>query len=409
MRIYLIGHYYPPEVGAPQARLSEMAKFWAQKGHQVVVLTGMPNHPTGIIPAEYRGKFFLREEREGVEIWRHWLFATPNKGLLKKTLGHLSFMISCLLLSLFRGSRPDWIVVSSPTLFSVITAFIMGQVRRVPFIFEVRDLWPGIFIELGVLKNPLLIRLLETIELFLYRRARKIVVVTHGFKDNIAGRGIDENKISVITNGVDLDFLDPVKLDGQKISVLRKEFKVENQFVVLYMGAHGISQGLESVLSAAQAVQNENVTFIFVGDGAVKERLLEITGELKLKNVIFHDSVERTLTPLYYSMADACLVPLKNIHGFETFIPSKMFEIMALKRPILASVRGEAESILKKSQGALISPPEETVELVANLHLLKENPRLAQELGEHGRAFVEKYYDRKKLAQDYLKVMEEKN
>ena len=407
MRIYLIGHYYPPEVGAPQARLSELAKFWQKHGHEVVVLTGFPNHPTGIIPIEYRGKIFQKEILNGVEIWRHWLFATPNKGFLKKIIGHISFMFSCLGLSLFRGKRPDWIVVSSPTLFSVLIAYLMGKIRRVPFIFEVRDLWPGIFVELGVLKNPILIKALESVEMYLYRKATKIVVVTQGFKMNISSRGISDDKITVITNGVDLSFLDPNKISNEKIVELKTHFHINNKFVVLYMGAHGISHGLEVILEVAKKLRNSNVVFLFVGDGAEKEKLIQLSNSWNLDNVIFHESVERNQTPLYYSMADACLVPLKNIQGFETFIPSKMFEIMALKRPILASVRGEAEKILIKSGSALISTPENADELVANIEKLKNDEVLSHKLGESGREFVEKNFDREKLANKYLDIMRE--
>jgi len=407
VRIYLIGHYYPPEVGAPQARLSELAKFWQKHGHEVVVLTGFPNHPTGIIPIEYRGKIFQKEILNGVEIWRHWLFATPNKGFLKKIIGHISFMFSCLGLSLFRGKRPDWIVVSSPTLFSVLIAYLMGKIRRVPFIFEVRDLWPGIFVELGVLKNPILIKALESVEMYLYRKATKIVVVTQGFKMNISSRGISDDKITVITNGVDLSFLDPNKISNEKIVELKTHFHINNKFVVLYMGAHGISHGLEVILEVAKKLRNSNVVFLFVGDGAEKEKLIQLSNSWNLDNVIFHESVERNQTPLYYSMADACLVPLKNIQGFETFIPSKMFEIMALKRPILASVRGEAEKILIKSGSALISTPENADELVANIEKLKNDEVLSHKLGESGREFVEKNFDREKLANKYLDIMRE--
>ena len=193
MKISLICQYYLPEIGAPQARLSEMAKKWVKQGHDVTVLTGFPNHPNGVIPAEYRGKIFMEEDINGVRVWRHWLYATPNEGLFKKTVAHLSFMTTVIFLSLLRGERSDVIIVSSPNFFSVISTYIMSRVRRVPYIFEVRDLWPGIFIDLGVLKSRHLIRLLEIIEVFLYRQAAYVVSVTNGFAENLIRRGIPDN------------------------------------------------------------------------------------------------------------------------------------------------------------------------------------------------------------------------
>lgn len=269
MKIDVICQYYPPEIGAPQARLSEMAREWKVQGHDVTVLTGFPNHPTGIIPPEYRGRLFMEEYINGIRIWRHWLHVTPNQGFFKKTFAHLSFMVSLILLSLFRGDCPDIFIVSSPNFFSVISTYIFSRVRRVPFIFEVRDLWPGIFIDLGVLKNRHIIQLLEMIELFLYRKARAIVPVTYGFAKDLVKRGISSSKIKVITNGVDLTVYKP----SSKNTLLRKKIGFsENDFTILYLGAHGISHGLQKVLDACEILQGEkDIKFLFVGEGAVKK------------------------------------------------------------------------------------------------------------------------------------------
>jgi glycosyltransferase involved in cell wall biosynthesis len=196
MRIAFICQYYPPEIGAPAARVSEMSSAWAAQGHDVTVITGIPNHPTGRIPEDYQGVVFRKEQVDGVTIWRNWLFATPNEGLVKKTLSHLSFMISAAVLSTPRLRGYDVIIVSSPTFFSVMTAWFMSRLRRVPFVFEVRDLWPGIFIELGVLKNKTLIRVLEAAEMFLYRASSMVVVVTKSFAQHLRDRGLDPRKIA---------------------------------------------------------------------------------------------------------------------------------------------------------------------------------------------------------------------
>lgn len=412
MKINLICHYFPPEIGAPQARLSEMAKAWEEQGHDVQVFTAFPNHPTGIIPAEYKGKFFQTDTWDGLTVFRHWVYATPNKGFLKKILGHLSFMFSLFFLSLFRGPRPDVIVVSSPTFFSVITAYVISLVRRAPLVFEVRDLWPGIFIELGVLKNKLIIFILESIELFLYHRAAKVVVVTKGFKEDLMKRGIPGDKIHVVTNGVNLSFFEFRPEYEEQMNKIRGDNGLEGKFVSLYIGAHGISHGLSVFVQVAKQLRDvsEKFHFLFVGEGAEKEKIMNLAKEAGLSNMTFLPGIKREQVPLYYYLCDVCLVPLRNIEGFKTFIPSKMFEMMACRKPILASLEGEAAEILSQSKGAHIVSPENQLEISKGLQDLFERESLSlQKMGEQGYHFVRENYDRDKLARDYLGIMSQIN
>lgn len=404
MKINLICQYYPPEIGAPQARLSEMAEEWVKQGHDVIVLTGFPNHPTGVIPPEYRRKIFMQEYSNGIRIWRHWLYATPNEGFFKKTFSHFSFMVSLIFLSSLRGERPDILIVSSPNFFSVISTYLISRVRGVPYIFEVRDLWPGIFIELGVLKNRYLIRLLEIIELFLYRKASAVVPLTNGFAENIIKRGIPANKIEVITNGVDIDIYKP----GSGETYLRNKIGLsEDKFIILYIGAHGISHGLTSVLDAAESLKEEqDIHFLFVGEGAEKSNLLNLAKNKKLKNVTFLAGQSREKVIDLYHLADVCLAPLRDVLGLNTFIPSKIFEIMGCGKPIIASLRGESADILTRSGVALVIPPENPAELIKAIKILKNNPEMRQRMGQAGRTFVEKNYDRKVLAKKYLGLLE---
>ena len=404
MKINLICHYYPPEIGAPQARLSEMAREWIRQGHDVTVLTGFPNHPTGVVPPEYQGKFLMKEAVNGIRIWRHWLYATPNEGFFKKTLAHFSFMVTVVLFSLFRGEKPDIFVVSSPNFFSVISTYVMSRIRRVPYIFEVRDLWPGIFIELGVLRNRHLIRLLEIIELFLYRQAAAVVPVTNGFAKDMIRRGVLANKIEVITNGVDLEVYQPGSGDAD----LRSEIGLsEGKFIILYIGAHGISHGLAKILDAAESLQEEkDIHFLFVGEGAAKAKLIHLSKHKQLQNVTFLPGQPREKVAAFYHLADVCLVPLRDVPGLSTFIPSKMFEIMGCGRPIIAPLRGESADILTRSGAALVIPPENSEELVRAIKVLKTDPDKCQRMGQNGRAFVEKNYDRRILAKKYLDLIE---
>ncbi len=404
MKINLICQYYPPEIGAPQARLSEMANEWVKEGHQVTVLTGFPNHPTGIVPPEYRGKIFMEEADNCIRIWRHWLYATPNEGFFKKTFAHLSFMMTILFFSLFRGERPDVLIVSSPNFFSVISTYVISRIRRVPYIFEVRDLWPGIFIELGVLKNRYLIRLLEMIEIFLYRKAAAVVPVTKGFAEDMIRRGILPGRIQVITNGVALDAYQPGPKDGN----LRRKIDIsEDKFVILYIGAHGISHGLPKIIEAAESLKNvKDVHFLFVGEGAVKSKLVELARSKRLQNVTFLPGQPREKVVHFYRLADVCLVPLRNVPGLSTFIPSKMFEIMGCGKPIIAGLQGEAAEIMNRSGGALVISPENSEKLVSAIKVLKGDPEMRQRMGQAGRIFAENHYDRKKLAQEYLTLLE---
>ena len=402
MRIAYLCQYFPPEIGAPAARVSEMSQAWADQGHDVTVITGLPNHPTGEIPAAYRGIRFRREQVGKVHVWRNWLYATPNEGFVKKTISHISFMVSSAVLSTPRLSGFDVIIVSSPTFFSVMTAWFMSRVRRVPFIFEVRDLWPGIFVELGVLRNRALIRLLEGLEMFLYRASARVVVVTESFADILRARGVPSAKLATITNGVDADFFSPADPDN----ALRRRHGLQEQFVVLYIGAHGISHALSRILDAAAATRDEGIQWVFVGEGADKAKLLARAKEMGLTNVTFAPGQPKELMPAWYAASDAALVPLRNIPLFESFIPSKMFEIMACARPIIGSVRGEARRILDASGGAITVEPEDAPAIAAAARRLKADPQLRKGMGDSGRRFVMANFDRVELARRYAVLLE---
>jgi glycosyltransferase involved in cell wall biosynthesis len=404
MRIAYLCQYFVPEIGAPSARISELSRAWTDLGQSVTVITGIPNHPTGVVPPEYRRTVFKQEQHGAVQVWRNWLFATPNEGFVKKTLSHLSFMLSTALLSTPRLRGHDVIIVSSPTFFAVLTAYLMSRLWRVPYVFEVRDLWPGIFVDLGILKSRALIYALESVEMFLYRRSARVVVVTESFADTLRRRGLPPTKVVTITNGVDGRFFVP----GERHNDVRCEHDLQNRFVVLYMGAHGISHGLSAILDAAAAVRHDpDIVLVFVGEGAEKAMLVRKAEALGLSNVRFYPGQPKASMPAWYAAADVVLVPLRRLPLFEQFIPSKMFEIMACARPIIGSVRGEARHILERSGGALIVEPEDAKDIAAAIARLKADPDLAARLGMAGRRFVLANYDRSALARQYLDLLEE--
>lgn len=403
MNIVIICHYFHPEIGAPSARLYEMAKHWVREGHQVQVVTCFPNHPTGIIPEKYRGKRYIEETVDGIKVHRNFVYATPNKGFLKKTLGHISFMFSSVLFSINKIERPDLIITSSPTFFSIYSGLFFRRVKKVPFVLEIRDLWPAAIVELGVLKNKLIIKILEKIELGFYRKSNSLVMVTNSFKQNLINRGIPEEKIEVLTNGYEEELYFKREEDIE----LSKEYKIGNKFVVEYVGAHGISQALDKIILVADKLKSyPDIVFLFVGEGAEKDKLQEMTDNLKLNNIIFVDSQPKKEIPRFYSVADVCLISLKKIDLFQTFIPSKMFEIMGCGVPLVASVEGEAAEILKESGAAIVTGCEDVEAIAGAILKLKNSPSLSLEMAKSGMEFVKQRYSRRIIAENYIHVLE---
>lgn len=404
MNISVFSHYFTPEIGAPSARIYDMSRQWLNAGHEVDVVTCFPNHPTGTIYPGYTAGKYRLEELDGLRVHRNWTYITPNKGFLKKSLGHLSFLPSARWNSLGRLNKPDVTVGTSPTFFAAMAAAAAAHRYGAPFIMEVRDLWPACFVDLGVLKQPLLIKFLEMWELSLYRKADRVVTVTESFRQDLIRRGIPERKVATVYNGADEEFWQPREPSVE----LRQKHRLGNKFVALYIGAHGISQALGRVIEAAGEVRDtENIHFLFVGEGAEKEQLVRQAADGGLKNVTFVDPVGKDEVKSYYALADVCLVPLRNIPLFKTFIPSKMFEMMAMKKPILASLEGEAADILRRSGGAVVVPPEDSKALARELLRLYGDRVGMTKMGEAGRRFVIEEFSRRALAAKYNEIMQE--
>ena len=402
MRTLIVSHYFPPETGAPQARLSALAATWAADGDRVTVLTGMPNHPTGLVPPAYRGAIRRREHRDGYQVIRTWLYATPNEGVARKTAGHLSFMISSVLLGGRRCGPADTVVVSSPTFFSIGAAWLLARMKRARLVVEIRDLWPAIFVELGVLTNHRLIRLLERLELAAYAAADRVVVVSDGFRANLIDRGVPDSKVHTIRNGVTLDRFDPWAAADPRV---RERLGARGgDCLVLYLGTHGISHGLPGVADAAARLAGEPVHFAFVGEGADKPRLRRRVAELALDNVTLRPGVPHEEVPALLAAADICLVPLRDVPLFSAFIPSKMFEYLAAGKAVVGAVAGEAAQILREA-GALVVPPEDSAALADAIRMLAADPERRQAMGRRGRSHVERCFDRVALAREYRQIL----
>jgi glycosyltransferase involved in cell wall biosynthesis len=373
-----------------------------QAGHSVTVVTTFPNHPVGRIPPAYQGRWWSTEQLDGIRVLRCWLYAVPNRGVGRRGLDHLSFMLTSLLFGLPRLGRVDVVIASSPTLFSAVSGWLMAVIQRVPFVLEVRDLWPEAIVELGLMRPGLGVRLLERLARFLYRRASRVVVVTNAFADRLVAQGVPRAKVAVIPNGADTSLFEPAKSSG---APTRAALNLDGRFVVAYVGSHGMSHGLGAVLDAAQA--DPNVTFLMIGDGADRDRLLAERERRHLDNVVMRPSVARTEVPGLYAAADACLVPLRDVPLFDSFVPSKLFEVLAAGRPVIGAVRGEAREILERSGGAVLVEPERGDQLAEAVERLRQNPELCAELGRRGREFARQQYDRGALAGRYLNVLHE--
>jgi glycosyltransferase involved in cell wall biosynthesis len=404
MNIAYYCHYFKPEIGAPSARIYDLSRQWVALGHSVQVVTCFPNHPTGQVYPGYEPGTYMHEKIDGIDVHRHWTYITPNKGFVKKSLGHLSFLAGASLFSNRKVKRPDIVIGSSPTFFAAAAASNLSRKYKIPFIMEVRDLWPAIFVELGVIRDPRIIWLLEKWEMSLYRRAARVVTVTESFRTRLIERGVPSSKVATIYNGADTDFWVPAEESGQ----LRARLGLTDKFVVLYIGAHGISHALGRVLQAAEILKDRtDIEFVFVGEGAEKDALVRRAQENGLTNVQFSDPVSREGVQEYYAMANVCLVPLRDIPLFGTFIPSKMFEMMAMGRPIVASVRGESAEILRQSGAATVVEPEDSAAIARSILDLQSNKDRSDQMGARGRSFVVQHFSRKSLAEKYITVLNE--
>lgn len=403
MRITFLCQYFPPEMGAPAARTYEHTRHWAARGHDVTVITGFPNHPTGIIRPEYRGMHLKREEVEGIHLLRTWVYCAPNKGFFKRVLNFLSFFFSSLILGGLLTKKPDVVIGTSPQFFCAVAAYLLSIWKRAPFVFEVRDIWPLSAIELGALKNRRVIAILEAIERHLYRRAALIVPVAESTRPYLLEKGIPDDKIVIIPNGIDARFLESSSKPPEQ---LREELGLTGKFLVTYIGTHGMSHALEVLLQAAAKLQETpEIHFLLVGEGAEKARLQELAATLKLRNVTFLKEQPREQLPAFYRASDLSIVPLKRLPIFTKVLPSKLFELMGAGCPIVCSVEGEAAQLVKRSGAGICIEPENVSALIQAIEELRQDPQRRRQLSRNGQEFVRAHYSRESLAEKYLEAL----
>jgi glycosyltransferase involved in cell wall biosynthesis len=410
VKILYVSQYFPPEMGAPAARAAELAQHWANAGHAVSILTGFPNHPTGAVPAEWRSRLrglTLREKVGSVDVYRTWLWPLPNRKAHERMRNYASFCVSAALRGLTLP-RPDVIIATSPQLLVGLAGSWLSFARRIPFVFEVRDLWPESLAAVGVGdENSLLHRSLSAIANFLYRRADHIVVVTAAFKDFlIQNRNAPAEKISVVENGVETDQFSPSPAASNR--ALRLELNVDDRFVVCYVGTMGMAHGLETLLHAAAQLQTQNpaVLFLLIGEGAEKARIKALAQSRGLANIHFLDQQPREKIPAFISASDACAVLLRKTEVFKTVIPTKMLEFMSCSRPVILGVDGQARKIVEEAEAGIVIEPENSIALVEAIQRLADNRDLCQQLGAQGREYIVRYFSRSQTAEAYIHVLD---
>ncbi len=409
MKILYVSQYFPPEMGAPAARAAELAHHWADAGHQVSVLTGFPNHPTGVVPPEWRARtrhLVYREQVGGVDVFRTWLWPLPNRKAHERMRNYASFCVSAALRGLTLP-RPDVIIASSPQLLVGLSGWWISFARQIPFVFEVRDLWPESLTAVGVGdENSLLYHVLAGVAKFLYRKADRIVVVTPAFREHLIRHWrVPEEKIAVVENGVETDLFAPSTSTAN--DAFRRDLGAQGKFLASYIGTMGNAHGLETLLDAAAQLQhNTDVLFLLLGEGAEKERIKTLAQSRGLTNVRFLDQQPREKIPAYISASDACLVLLKKTDIFKTVIPTKMLEFMSCSRPVILGVDGQARQIIDEAGAGIVIEPENAAALVAAISQLSSNRELGTAMGRKGREYILQNFSRHRTAEKYVAPLE---
>ncbi len=389
-------------MNAPATRTYEHCRQWVRDGHQVTVVTCAPNHPQGRVYQGYRNRIYQQETKDGINIVRVWTFVTANEGFFKRTLNYISYMCSACIVSLFLP-KADIVLSTSPQFFNGLAGYFVSKLRKIPWVLEIRDLWPESIVAVGAIKSPTIITLLEWIERFAYQKADRIVPVTDSFKTYMLGKGIDAGKVDVVKNGVDLAQYAP--LDGA--SALAEELGVKGKFVVSYFGTHGMAHHLETIFHAAHRLSgSQNIVFLMVGDGAERQVLVRMRAEMALDNVMMLDQQPKSRMREFWALSDVSLVLLKKSDLFKTVIPSKIFESLAMAKPIILGVEGESADLLRAAKAGICIEPEQADELAARVFELFQNPERCQQLGRNGRRYVMEHFDRIVLARKLASVLE---
>lgn len=404
MHILFLSDNFPPEVNAPASRTFEHCREWVAAGHAVTVITCAPNFPQGKVFPGYRNRLWQKETMSGITVIRVWSYVTANEGFARRVADYVSYMISAIIAAPF-VRKADVVVGTSPQFFTAVAAYIVGRGKRIPFVFELRDLWPESIRAVGAMSKSRVLDWLEQVELFLYRRAALVVSVTESFRGDLQRRGIDPFKVAVITNGIDASRFQPRPKD----EALLDRHGLRGKFVAGYIGTHGMAHGLETLLDAAaqlkRAPNGDRFRLLLLGDGASKAALLERARLEGLDNVVFVDTVTKDDVVRYWSLLDVSIIHLKKTDLFRSVIPSKLFECMGMAIPVLHGVEGESAAIVERERVGIAFEPENAEELCRLLRQLDQDGPLLARLAANGPVAARRY-DRKELAMRMLQLLQ---
>lgn len=396
-------HYFPPEGNAPASRTYENCKRWTQQGHKVTVITCAPNVPDGVVYKGYKNKLYQSENLYGIHVIRIWTYIAANRGTIQRITNYMSYMFNAIFVSLFL-KKPDVVIATSPQFFCGWAGVIVSRLCRVPFILEIRDIWPESIVAVGALRNKRLLRVLEWLEQKMYTAAKHIVTVGEGYKQKLLEKGIQAKNISVIHNGFDHEIFYPRQPDDK----IRQHYNLNHEFICSYVGTIGMACGLDVVLRAAKLLKNKqrnDIKFLLVGAGAIKTQLQRQTFEENLDNIVFVGRQDKHLISRFLSITDACLIHLKKAELFKTVLPSKIFEAAAMAKPIILGVEGFAAEFVKQANAGTCIEPENAEQLAQSVEKLADSPQLCQSLGQAGRKYVMKHHNRDNLANEYLDII----
>lgn len=405
MHILFLTDNFPPEVNAPASRTHEHCRLWVQAGHRVTVVTCAPNFPKGRVFDGYRNAWHQEEQIDGIRVIRVWSWISANEGFALRIADYVSYMLTALWAGLWvRGV--DVVVGTSPQFFTACAAHVVGRLKRRPWVFELRDLWPESIKAVGAMQDSAAIRWLERLELHLYRRAARIVSVTQSFRRTLMARGIDGAKIDVVTNGVDIARFSPRPRD----TALERQLGFEGCFVAGYIGTHGMAHALETLLDAAEQLQarpdGQDIRLLLLGDGARKAALQADAARRGLRNVVFVDTVPKDEVARYWSLLDVSVIHLRRTELFTTVIPSKLFECMGMGIPVLHGVEGESADIVRQHGAGEVFEPENAAQLVQALLRLKSDTALRQRYRAQALAAAA-HYDRRALGLRMLELLQQ--
>lgn len=407
MKLLILTQYFPPEVGAPQNRLYELALRLKAKGIDITVMTAMPNYPQMEIHSNYKGKWYCKEDMNGIEVHRSCIYVSKSKSIIPRLLNYFSFVFSSIWFGLIKIKKHDVLLVESPPLFLGISAYILSKAKGAKMIFNVSDLWPESAEKLDIISNKTLLGLTTKLEEFCYRKSALITGQTQGIVRNIQSR-FPEKKVYWLKNGVDINFFNVNKSLEENLWRKDNGFSTYD-FMLFYGGIIGHAQGLNIILNVANELRNyPRIKFIMLGSGPEKPRLLDLKESLGLENVFFYDAVPKSKMQEIITDMDATIVPLKRLDLFKGAIPSKIFENLALKKPILLGVEGEAKELfIDEGRCGLFFEPENVEALKEAILYLYNNPEEAKAFGENGLIYASENFNRDKIAADFYTTLKQ--